>query len=58
MNSLVVTVKAGGTRQCLRRKKDVKIPTENGIYASTGQITPMMNKLKGTSVALFYGLYK
>ena len=24
-------------------KKDVKIPTENGIYAS-GQITPMMNK--------------
>ena len=42
MNSLVVTVKAGGTRQCLRQK-DVKIPTENGIYAS-GQITPMMNK--------------
>ena len=28
-------------------KKDVKIPTENGIYAS-GQITPMMNK-EGTS---------
>ena len=42
MNSLVVTVKAGGTRQCLV-PKDVKIPTENGIYAS-GQITPMMNK--------------
>ncbi|EOL44542.1 hypothetical protein [Enterococcus caccae] len=32
-------------------KKDVKIPTENGIYAS-GQITPMMNK-EGSQLLYF-----
>ncbi|MEI5993635.1 DNA-binding protein [Candidatus Enterococcus mansonii] len=32
-------------------KKDVKVPTENGIYAS-GQITPMMNK-EGSQLLYF-----
>ena len=51
MNSLVVTVKAGGTRRLCQ--KDVKIPTENGIYAS-GQFAD--DEQGREPVALFYGL--